>query len=375
MCAHQVEGNNVLNDWWEFEHREDTPCVEPSLDACDFYHLYPEDIKLAKSLGFNTFRFSVEWSRIEPDEGYFSRAELNHYRRVLGCIKDEGMDTNVTFHHFSTPIFATRNGTFQDPLIVDRFAKYVEATSKVLGDLIDFAVTINEPNIVAVMGYRLGMFPPGVSDKDARLEATRNLIKAHSIGFELIKSANSRTKAGLALSMSDYQAAEGGEERLEKIRGIMEDVYLENVRNNDFIGVQTYSRTRIAKSGVHIRPELNVTEMGYEIYPEALGATIRRAHSMTGLPVLVTENGISPVDDDDEIRVSFISKAVETVYKAIAEGIPVLGYTYWSLLDNFEWVLGYRPHFGLVAVDRESFARKVKPSGYFLGEIATKNEI
>src|SRR5207245_1613206 len=155
--AHQVEGGNWNNDWWMWEHDPASPCQEPSGDACDHWHRWPEDVRLLAELGFNAYRFSLEWSRIEPEEGEFSAAALNHYRRVCAYCRDHGLTPIVTFHHFTTPRWAALDG-WTDPRTAERFARYVERATAHLGDLVGWACTINEPNIVSAMGFRHGVF-------------------------------------------------------------------------------------------------------------------------------------------------------------------------------------------------------------------------
>jgi beta-glucosidase len=374
-AAHQIEGGNVNNDWWVFEHDPTSGCAAPSGDACDSFHRYPEDIALLAGLGFSVYRFSLEWSRIEPEEGEFSRAALDHYRRVAATCREHGITPMVTYHHFTHPRWLADAGTWEAPHAVDRFTRYCERATKHLGDLIGLAGTMNEPNVVATMGYRIGIFPPRVQDHDRREKVNDVLVAAHCKAVEAIRSGPGDFPVGLTLSMTDYQAAPGGDERLERIRRPVEDVYLESTEGDDFIGVQTYTRERIGPDGT-VRPDEGVptTQMGYEFYPQALEATIRRASAKTGgLPVMVTENGIGT--DDDSARVAYVTEALSGVRRCLDDGIDVRGYMYWSLLDNFEWVLGYDPTFGLVAVDLETFERKPKPSAAWLGGIARANRL
>jgi len=377
-AAHQVEGNNVNNDWWEWEHREGSVCVEPSGDACDQYHRYPEDLRLAAALGFDNYRFSVEWSRVEPEEGHFSRAALDHYRRVCAECLANGLEPVVTFHHFTTPRWAAADGGWADPRIVDRFGRFCERTVAHLGDLIGRACTINEPNVVAYVGYQVGAFPPGTIDGDLWLAAVEHFNRAHRRAVEVLRAGRGDFPVGLTLSMSDYQAVPADDPDAQRtrdtIRRFAEDLHLEHTAGDDFIGVQTYSRTRVGPEG-QLGPEEGVVvlPMGYEYYPEALAATIRRAAEVTGLPVLVTENGIGT--DDDAARIAYVRTALEGVLDCIDEGIEVLGYTYWSLLDNFEWAFGYGPRFGIVDVDRTTQERRVKASGDWLGGVARANAL
>jgi beta-glucosidase len=369
-AAHQVEGGNWNNDWWEWEHNHESPCVEPSGDAVDHFHRYPEDIALLAELGFGTYRFSVEWSRVEPCEGEWSLAALEHYRRMCATCLEHGITPIVTFHHFTTPCWVANHGGWEDPDTANRFAFFAEKVTQHLGDLIGWACTFNEPNIVATMGYLAGVFPPGRRDRSLRHAVNDILVDAHHKAVGAIKAGPGDFPVGLTLSMSDWQAVDGGEDYRDHLRQHMEDIYLEAARDDDFIGVQTYSRTRVGPLGALGPEEGNeTTQMGYEFWPDALEATIRRAWEVTEqTPILVTENGIGT--DDDDRRIAYVTRALHGVRRCLDDGIDIRGYTYWSALDNFEWALGYRPTFGLIAVDRETFQRTPKPSARWLGEIA-----
>jgi beta-glucosidase len=374
-AAHQIEGGNWNNDWWRFEHADGSGCVEPSGDACDSFHRWDEDVALVADLGFTHYRFSIEWSRIEPETGEFSQAALDHYRRVCEALLTRGVKPVVTFHHFTSPLWLADRGGWETEEVAERFAGFCEKAAGALKDVMARACTINEPNIVSVCGWQFGVFPPGrAGDSIARHKVNENFVRAHRLAVEAIRSAAPAIPVGLTLAMTDYVAVDGGEDRLAHIRYRMEDQFLDAVQGDDFLGVQTYTRARISPEG-RLRPEegVPVVQMGYEFWPQALGATIRRAWSYTGgtVPLLVTENGIGTEDDVE--RITYVEQALSQVLAAIDDGIDVLGYTYWSLLDNFEWAFGYRPRFGLVAVDRESFARTPKPSASWLGGIARGN--
>ena len=372
-AAHQIEGGNVNNDWWAFEHDPESGCAEPIGDACDSFHRYPEDIALVASLGLGVYRFSLEWSRIEPAEGEFSRSALDHYRRVVGTCREHGIIPMVTYHHFTSPRWLADAGSWEAPHAPNRFARFCERATAHLGDQIGLAATLNEPNVVASMGWRHGLFPPKVRDRDRRDSVNRALVSAHRKGVEAIRSGPGNFPVGLTVSMTDFQLQPGGEAWLERLRRPAEDVFLEATGGDDFIGVQTYTRDRVGPDGsMGPEPGVPVTQMGYEFWPEALEGTIRRAWSKTGgLPVLVTENGVGTTDDN--ARIDYIGRALVGVKRCLDDGIDVRGYTYWSLLDNFEWVLGYGPTFGMVAVDRQTFARTPKPSASWLGTVARAN--
>ncbi len=379
-AAHQVEGGNWNNDWWAWEHAEGSPCEEPSGDACDQLNRYDDDIALLAALGFDHYRFSLEWSRIEPEPGEFSVAALDHYRRVCASCLAHGVEPVVTFHHFTTPRWAVAEGGWDGPRIVERYLRFAEKAVGHLGDLIGRACTINEPNVVTTIGFLLGFFPPGVVDEARFARATDNFLAAHERVVPVLKGGPGDFPVGLTLSMADYQAVpaddEGALAERDQQRALMEDRYLELARGDDFLGVQTYSRTRVGPRGVlGAEDGVPTLPMGYEYYPDALANCLRRAWEVTGggVPLEVTENGIGT--DDDDQRIAYVRTALEGVQACLAEGIDVGGYTYWSLLDNFEWAFGYRPRFGIVGVDRATQRRTVKPSGEWLGRIARANSL
>ncbi|HTT97901.1 MAG TPA: family 1 glycosylhydrolase [Rhizomicrobium sp.] len=397
-AAHQVEGGNTASDLWLMEMMKPSLFAEPSGDACDHYHLYPRDIAMLKQLGFGVYRFSIEWARIEPEEGFFSTQALDHYRRMIACCLAEGIVPMVTFHHFTAPLWFTRDGGWEDAKSIDRFARYCERAGKALGDLIAYTCTINEANIpVMRTALRRRSGPPrsGGKREQALAEAARlcggdagrfapymvgngpatvaNLIAAHRKSYETLKPLVNGP-VGITLSLNEYQAEPGGEDRCAAADHEVNNQFLESLKGDDFIGVQTYTRVRFGADGVLPPPEnAERTQMGYEFYPEALEACIRQAARISGCPVIVTENGIGT--EDDTRRIEYTRRALEGVLRAIKDGIDVRGYIHWSMLDNFEWLEGYRPKFGLVDVDRTTQKRTPKPSATWLSEIAKRNAL
>jgi beta-glucosidase len=386
--AHQVEGGNAGNDCWVLEHVPGTFFAEPSGDACDHYHRYPDDIALIADLGLGAYRFSLEWSRIEPEDGEFSRAALDHYRRMLAACHEHGLTPLLTFHHFTSPRWIARDGGWGEPRTAERFARFCERAMRHLGDLVPYACTINEPNLGTLLHDVMGLPDPrgsaawaaaaaALQTAPERFTPLQNAVgeraaeitrSAHRLAFEAIKGARPETQVGLTVVMTAWDAEPGGEETLASLRGRVEDVFLDGLEG-DFLGVQCYTGQRVGRAGpVEAPAEIARTQMGYPFQPEALGPAIRRAAHVTGLPVIVTENGLST--DDDEQRIEFIERALRGVEACLRDGVDVRGYIYWSLFDNFEWVFGYRPTFGLVAVERATQARAVKPSARRLGEIA-----
>lgn len=375
-AAHQIEGGCWNNDWWRWEHTPGSGCVEPSGDACDSWNRWRDDIEILAELGVGTYRFSIEWSRIEPEEGEYGRAALDHYLRIGEALLERGIEPTITFHHFTTPRWLADQGGWVEPRTADRFAAFCERAAAHLAPVMRRACTINEPNIVATMGYLLGVFPPGERDRDLRRRANEVFVDAHRKAVDAIRTAAPGVPVGLTLSMDDYQAVDGGEAKRDQIRRSMEDVFLEATGGDDFVGVQTYSRSRIGPDGrLDNEPGVPVLPMGYEYWPQALEATIRRAWEVTGgnVPILVTENGIGT--DDDAQRVAYLRRALEGVLDCLDDGIDVRGYLCWSLLDNFEWAFGYGPRFGLVEVDRTTFARTPKPSARWFSQVVAANAL
>jgi beta-glucosidase len=279
----------------------------------------------------------------------------------------------VTLHHFTSPRWVAAKGGWTWNGVVDAFGRFCNQAATHLCDDVDIMCTINEPNIVALHGYRTGLFAPGIQEPGARERATENFIAAHRRAVEAVKAGPGSPLVGLTLSMTDYQSVEGGESEMARLRTASEQPFLEAARDDDFIGVQTYTRQRVGPQGLLGQEQgVETTQMGYEFWPEALPATIRRAWEVCGdLPIIVTENGIGT--SDDARRTEFVRRALMGVSECLAEGIDVRGYFYWSALDNFEWMFGYQPTFGLIAVDRETQERTAKESARWLGSIARAN--
>jgi beta-glucosidase len=373
--SHQIEGGDTNNDWWDFEHDPSSGCVESSGDACDSWHRWGEDVDLVAQLGLGAYRFSLEWSRIEPAEGEFSLAALDHYRRICARLRSRGIEPVVTFHHFTTPRWLAARGGWEAPDAPERFARYVARTTAHLGDLIGRACTLNEPNVVAVLGYTVGIYPPGLKDEYARHFAVNDaFVRAHRLAVEELRSGPGSFPVGLTLSMEEMVAGEGGEGTRDAAEQIMEDTFLRATGGDDFIGVQCYERTVLGPTGpLPPPPGTRLTQMGYEYWPRVVEHTVRRAAAVTGLPVVVTENGLATEHDAE--RIEFLSAALESLHRCLDEGIDVRGYFVWSLLDNFEWHLGFGPKLGLVAVDRATFERRPKPSAFWFAKVAAANAL
>lgn len=402
-AAHQVEGNNINSDCWALEQASPSMFMEPSGAAVDHYSHYEEDIQLLAQAGLNAYRFSIEWARIEPEQGVWVQEEIEHYRKVLQCCRKNNIEPIVTLHHFSSPKWLITLGGWENPQTADLFAAYCERVVDELGGLMHYVCTINEANIGSQIAHmmsaseedRNNVAQVGVSNPFADFQnvfaaagaalgcdpANLNIfLFPHSVqGEEIIMDAHKKAcaaikavcpelKVGITLSLHDFQPVNGGEERALREWEIEFSRYIPVIAQDDFLGVQCYTRTLIGPKGALPIPEgAECTQMGYEDYPMAITHVVRKAASQFKGNILITENGIAT--SDDARRTEFIREATEGIRGCIEEGIPVKGYFYWSLLDNFEWMAGYGKTFGLIEVDRKTQRRFPKPSLQFLGAL------
>lgn len=415
-AAHQVEGNNIHSDYWAMEHMRSGSFAEPSGDAVDHYNRYEEDIKLLSSAGLNAYRFSIEWARIEPQEGVIDEKEMEHYRNVIHCCKEHGVTPIVTLHHFTSPKWLISKGGWEAEATVEDFKRYCVYIAQELGSEMEYICTINEANMglqLAAIAKRYmkqmllpkkkketyGQAQVGINLKqmlaNQKIAAAENMdvfgvdklhtfvsqrsaegdllvMRAHCAARDAMKTICPHLKIGLSLSLHDIQAVRGGEKKAAKEWHEEFKHYLPYIKDDDFLGVQNYTRSQIGRFGQLPMPEgAELTQMNYVFYPEALENVIRRVAREFKGDLIVTENGVATADDTR--RVEFIRRAVTGVNNCIADGIPVKGYCYWSLLDNFEWQKGYSMTFGLIAVDRSTQKRSIKPSLAYLGSYMKEN--
>jgi len=426
-AAHQVEGGNIHSDYWAQEHMVHTDFLEPSGDAVDHYNRYGEDIRLMADAGLNAYRFSIEWARIEPREGYFDEAQIDHYRKVIRCCRENGIEPIVTLLHFTSPKWLISRGGWESDETPGYFARYTRYVMERLGGDLRYVCTINEANMgiqVAAIARRykqqlmakMQSGKTGGDQADGTVQMGLNLEKmmanqqaaekermeifgvsktecftsprtahgdeivmeAHRAARAVIREAAPHVRVGLTLSLHDIQAQPGGEENARREWAEEFTHYLPAIEGDDFLGVQNYTRTRMSAAGSMPVPEdAELTQMDYEYYPQALEHVIRRVAEDFKGDLLVTENGIATADDTR--RVAFIETALSGVKACMADGIPVKGYMYWSLLDNFEWQKGYSMTFGLIAVNRVTQQRSPKPSlaalGGYRAETAEKGKV
>ncbi len=405
--AHQVEGNNVHNQWWDFEQRESAvKNGHKSGAACDHYNRFEEDFDMLHALKHQAHRLSFEWSRFFPESPKkLNHEAVEHYHRVVDKLILLGITPFVTTFHFSMPLWFAQMGGFEREENLRHYIAFVEFLAEEYKQ-VKFWNTINEPNIYASFAYLIAEYPP--AKKNARLALTvlKNLLKAHGQAYRVIKEVQPDAQVGLVLHMPVFAPLRKGDvwhkfaARLADwmFNGIvLEALKTGNIRfpaglfehhdylrnSNDFIGLNYY--VRMFASPKHtVATALNMldadhsafvrtgnerlTQSGWATYPKGLYKCLKRLHNELGLPMYITENGIAT--DDDEWRSQFIRKHLKQVAKAHSKGMDVRGYFYWSNLDNFEWTYGFEPTFGLIAVDYENdFKRTIRQSAWDYAQI------
>lgn len=363
--AYQVEGNNTFSDWWEWERR--VKLKDFSGLACRHYDFYAQDFDLAKELNHNCHRLSIEWARIEPEEGKFSCAELEHYRQVIRALKERGLEPIVTLHHFTNPIWFAKLGAWRNNQSGKYFLRYVEKVVDALSNDVRFWVTINEPMVYVYFSYLLGLWPPQNRSILISRQVTNSLVKAHIKAYHLIHVIYKRKDLGypkISIAQNMQAFVPCPHSLRNKFAAFLRHKsynleFIEKLirqRAIDFIGMNYYSPSWV---GSGHRRLLRKNSMGWDIYPQGLYDLLVGLKKYN-LPVFILENGICT--DNDSLRWDYIREHLESVNKAIAKGVKVLGYIYWSLLDNYEWDKGFAPRFGLIEVDYNTYKRKVRES-------------
>lgn len=404
-ASHQVEGCNN-NDWTEWEKEKAKAQAEKggstyhqpsdsklkeqaeeqknyfSAQACNHYVRYEEDFNIVKSLNQNAHRFSIEWSRIEPEEGKFDEKEIEHYKKVVKALRARGIEPFVTLWHYTHPVWFNKQGGWIGPKAKAQFLKYVKKIVSELKDDVKYWITENEPETVARTGYLLGTRPPHKKNIFKALKALDTMVDAHNEAYSLIHDIDSGAQVGCSESLVFFESYNNWPHNL-LAKKIIEHwrngrFFPRIVKYSDFIGLQYYFHSRIrinpfkSWKGFQFNDNKKITDMGWEIYPEGLYHVLKSLKKYN-LPIFITENGLA--DYQDKYRADFIKDHLAWMHKAIAEGVPVRGYFYWSLMDNFEWESGFWPRFGLLEMNYETQERKIRPSAKVYAEICKNNRL
>lgn len=374
--AHQIEGN-THNQWSEWEKSESrTKDLKSkglnsadyiSGQACGHYNRYEADFDLAEAMNNNAHRFSIEWSRIEPQEGRFNQEEIEHYRKVILALKGRGIEPFVTIWHWTIPVWFAERGGFENHENIIYFVRFCDRIVSELKNEVKSWIVLNEPNIYSGMSYVRGEWPPQKKNYLMFFRVFRNLIEAHNRIYDVIHRINPEASVGIAQSVNYFEGWAAA-----VVRWFWVKRFLNRTKNHlDFIGVNYYYR-RLIKGFNFDAGKGQRTDMGWEIYPEGIYRALKGLGRYQK-PIYITENGLA--DAQDKYRAKFIIDHLKWIHKAISDDIDVRGYFHWSLLDNFEWAYGFWPRFGLVEIDYKTLERKARPSSRIYGEIAKENGI
>lgn len=396
-AAHQVEGNthnqwtvwelenakalaaaaeyhyHDLENWPEIEKQAKDPDTYVSGDAADHYNLYEEDFDILSKLHMNAYRFSIEWSRVEPEEGAWSAEAIEHYKQYVAALKKRGIEPVVTLFHFTLPVWFTAKGGFERRANVKYFTRFAEKIIAELGQSIRLVVTINEPTVYAYESYQQGHWPPAQMSKRKTWRVLNNLAQAHNETSKMLHKMNRRYKVSIAHHSGFYY---GGDDAVlsrktaDFLQFWTDDYFLKKVvKQCDFIGINYYFSNRIYGYRVHNANE-KVSDMGWDLSPADIQHALERLHDKYKLPILITENGLA--DADDVHRKWWITQTIVGMQRAMNYGVDLIGYLHWSLLDNVEWDKGKWPRFGLVQVDYKTQKRTVRPSALWFGNVIKK---
>lgn len=349
--AHQVEGNN-RNDWseWERDHN-----LEQSGSASDHYNRFREDFNIASSLGHTAHRFSIEWSRVEPEEGKFNEREIGHYREVLAALGERSIEPFVTLWHWTVPLWFRDQGGWKNKKSVFYFERYAERMAREFPG-VKFWITLNETNVYTGHGYWQGIWPPGEKSLVSYLRANHHLSRAHIAARKRIQALHPGAHVGIAHNMIYFSRFGSFVKKY-----VYNHLFLNSIRRHqDFVGINYYFSDRIRETQ---------SDMKWGIDPEGLYHVLKESWRYKK-PIYILENGIANSPDDK--RAEFIKDHVFWMQKAISEGVDVRGYFYWSLLDNFEWAHGFWPRFGLVEIDYKTMERTIRSSAWEYKKIIEK---
>lgn len=372
--AHQVEGNNSKSDWWGWERSDKSRFA--SGDACRHYQLFDQDLHLASQLNHNAHRFSTEWSRIEPDKGQFIKKEIEHYTEVILCLKRHGLEPLVTLNHFTLPLWLKEEGGWLNKNAVDYFLRYVNEVVTALSPYLRYWITINEPLVYIYNCYIRGIWPPQKRSILKAKKAADNLSRAHQGAYKIIKRIYRQKRLGPAyVSIAKHMRGficNNKNPYYRMLAGLKDYIfnfrllnYLTSLNTLDYIGINYYTADFIPEKGAKSN-DFARSNLGWPICPEYLLYLLLRLKRYN-LAVFILENGIST--DDDAQRWEFISSHLLAVNRALQEGVDIIGYLHWSLLDNFEWEKGFQPRFGLIGVDYQTFKRRVKESAVKFSQV------
>lgn len=396
-AATQIEGGDDNNNWYDWYRRglikDDS---DPSV-ATRHYELWRDDLALMKNMGIQCYRMGIEWSRVEPRDGFFDEKAIAHYREEIQALKDEGISVLLTLHHFNNPLWLEERGGFAERDNITCYLRYVHKIVESLGDLVSEYITINEPNVYAYSGYMEGIWPPGRKNLLEMSRVMTNLTAAHIEAYGLIRKTRlqmgfKNTRVGVANHLRVFEPKEIDNPLQRFWSEMVEELFQENLTKAmctgkaafpigkdpsivpgefcDFHGVNYYTRSTVSGPSDGVASGAAVNDLGWEIYPKGIEEVCQKVYSVLKRPVYITENGTC--DEKDRFRAKFIAQHLEVLSRS---ELPVERYYHWCFCDNWEWVEGFSARFGLVHVDFETQKRTVKRSGEFYQRVIAEKGV
>jgi beta-glucosidase len=397
-ASHQVEGGNH-NQWtvWELENANakaaqaeyqlhDYPTWDEvkseakkadnyvSGNLGDHYHRYKEDFEYLEKMNMNAYRFSIEWSRVEPEEGAWNTEAIAHYKEYLSELHRRNIEPVVTLLHFTLPVWFAEKGGFEKRSNVAYFVRYADKIMIELGTSVRFIITINEPEVYGFESYYLQNWPPNKASLYKMWRVSVNQATAHRKVAKTLHEINRRYKVGIAKNTTYFFAGDNAwlSQLSANIFQYFQDDYFikKYIRHCDFLGVNYYQSQRVFGYRIFNSEKADYSDVDWMLAPSDIEYALERLGSKYKKPLMITENGLA--DAEDEYRQWWIKETIIGMQKALKNNVDLIGYFHWSLLDNFEWAYGKWPRFGLVAIDYKTGKRTLRPSAVWFGRVLKK---
>lgn len=396
-AAHQVEGGNhnqwtvwelenaktkaaqseyqlgELRNWSKIEKQAKDPDNYVSGRLVDHYNRHAEDFEILQKMHMNALRFSVEWSRIEPQEGVFDKDVINYYKKYVEELDEKNIESIVTLFHFTLPAWFAEKGGFAKRSNVKYFTRFAQKIISELGPSIKYIITINEPEIYAVAGYYTAEWPPMINNLFKTWRVINNLAYAHRKVAQVLHNMSRRYKVSISKNSSYFYP--GDNSWLSKVSAAIMQYFQDDfiikkyIRHCDFLGVNYYLSNRVFGYRVH-NPDVNLSDLGWDMHPADIQYVLERLYRKYQKPIIITENGLA--DSEDENRKWWIKETLIGMQNAMKYGVELIGYLHWSLIDNFEWAYGKWPRFGLCEVDYVTGKRTLRPSALWFSQVIKK---
>ena len=398
-ASHQVEGNNYnqwtvweelnagrlaagakksysyLKNWDDIKVEATNPNNYLSSNGVDHYNRFEEDFDLAKSMGLNSFRFTIEWSRIEPNEGEWNQAEIDHYKKYIFAMHKRGLEPFLNIWHWTMPVWFTNIGGFEKKKNLKYFDRFVKKIAEELLVDVNYVLVLNEPLVYATMSYLSGDWPPSLKRPIKTIIVLINLTRAHKLAYRNLKARKPLIKIGIAAHITNFKTAKNNfvGRTVVKMSDYFWNLWFLNriEQQLDFIGINHYFTNYFKNWKFNNNPDHPLSDMGWYMEPSSLNMAIDNMWSTYKKPIIISENGLA--DRNDKNRKWWLEETFASLKKSKDSGVDLIGYLHWSLLDNFEWAYGWWPNFGLISVDRENMKRTKRKSSEYYSSFITKN--